>query len=119
MKKYFIICYIYNSKCYNKNYFYFSNYTYQSKVISIQIHSFPTLFHDSYHFGKEFLSLSVNFGISILYMEISTPCTVYSLFPVREECTHVPSIRNFGTFGEIFLPLLRSAAGGLVATKAV
>jgi len=63
------------------------------KDISIQIHSFSTLFvRTCRYFVNEFLSLSILnlFRISILYLEISTLYTVwYSLFPVRSECTHV------------------------------
>jgi len=65
-----------------ENYFYISNYTYQSKDISIPIHSFSTLFHNGRYFVNE-ISVTFDlegFGINILYLEISTPYLVcYSL----------------------------------------
>jgi len=54
-KKYFLI----TQNALRQNYFYFSNFTYQSKDISIQIHSFPTLLHNGCYFVNGFLSLSI------------------------------------------------------------
>jgi len=88
------------------------SYTYKSKDITIQIHSFPILFNGRYFVNEISVTFHLEdfFGITILYLEISTPYTVCnSFFPIRGECTHVPSIRKmlaFTFWGNLFAAAL-------------
>jgi len=67
-----------------ENYIYFSNYTYQSKEISIPIQYFPSVVED--HCKRISVTFDLEyFEISILYLEIHPLLMLcYSLFPVRE-----------------------------------
>jgi len=79
-----------------KNYSYISNCTYQSKDISIQIHTFPTLFHNNRYFENE-ISVTFDledFGIIILYLEISTPLWYDILFFPFAASINILSIRK-------------------------
>jgi len=80
MKKYFLICYR-TQNVMRENYFYFSNYTYQSKDISIQIHSFSTIFHNGRHFVNEFLSLSISNILGLAYYIWKSPPLIRYAIP--------------------------------------